>query len=277
MAEATPNVHLRAWRENARLTRAEMAKMVTLSKSGVKHKLVCDEERIRRWEAGEVRWPREPYRQAIAEVTQLTPEDLGFVPNRRATSFTARLTDRGESDSVRRREFVGLTGAALFSAVLGQPDKALDASRHIENLATVLVDYTTPANGPVDLNALSTAVVAAKQNYQACRYGQVAETLPTLLRSLRAACSQLTGDAQLQAHALSAEAHHVAASILLKQDDKGLAWLAADRSMQAAQASQSPLMIGSSSRIITHALMDGGTTGQPRRRPARQPYAWTPT
>ncbi|GAA2686312.1 helix-turn-helix domain-containing protein [Nonomuraea recticatena] len=258
MAEATPNVQLRAWRENARLTRAEMAKMVILSASGVKHKLACDEERIRRWEAGEVRWPREPYRQAIAEVTGLKPEDLGFVPTRRSSSFTVNLANREENDSVRRREFVGLTGAALFSAVLGQPEKPLDTSRHIEKLATVLTDYSTPMNGPVDLKSLSAAVVAAKQNYQACRYAQVTEALPALLRSLRVACAQSDGDAQLQAHALSAEAHHVAASILLKQDDKGLAWLAADRSIQAAHASGSPLMIGSSSRIITHALMDGG-------------------
>ncbi|SDL35427.1 hypothetical protein SAMN05421874_12013 [Nonomuraea maritima] len=75
---------------------------------------------------------------------------------------------------------------------------------------------------------------------------------------LRAACAFMEGDECLRAHALSAEAYHVTASILLKQEDKGLAWLAADRSVQAAHASQSPLMIGSSSRIITHALMDGG-------------------
>ncbi|GLW20684.1 hypothetical protein Mame01_07270 [Microbispora amethystogenes] len=82
--------------------------------------------------------------------------------------------------------------------------------------------------------------------------------LPTLIRSLRLACATLDGDARLKAHALSAEAHHVAASILLKQEDKGLAWLAADRSVHAAQTSESPLMMGSSARIITHALMDGG-------------------
>lgn len=257
MAEAIPNVQLRVWRENAGLTRAEMAKMVTLSKSGIRHKLACDEERIRRWESGEVRWPREPYRQAITDVTHLDPEDLGFIPNRRGPQTTTAEPE--VSKEVGRREFVGLTGAALFSAVVGaQSDKPPTISRHIETLATVLVDYSAPMNEPVDLEALAAAVVAAKQNYQACRYTQVTATLPGLLRNLRAACAQLTGDAQLRAHALSAEAHHVAASILLKQEDKGLAWLAADRSVQAAYASQSPLMIGSSSRIITHALMDGG-------------------
>jgi hypothetical protein len=54
------------------------------------------------------------------------------------------------------------------------------------------------------------------------------------------------------------EAHHVAASILLKLGDQGLALLAADRSMQAAMASQDPLTVGSSARIITHAMMRSG-------------------
>jgi hypothetical protein len=55
----------------------------------------------------------------------------------------------------------------------------------------------------------------------------------------------------LRACALSADAYHVAASVLLKLGDHGLAWLAADRSMRAAAFSQQPLAVGSSARIIT--------------------------
>jgi hypothetical protein len=47
----------------------------------------------------------------------------------------------------------------------------------------------------------------------------------------------------------------------LKLGDQGLAWVAADRSMQAARASQDPLAAGSSARIITHALMSSGHLG----------------
>ncbi|HEX4815018.1 MAG TPA: helix-turn-helix transcriptional regulator [Nonomuraea sp.] len=272
MPEVTPNERLRNWRQQADLTRAEMAKMVNLTKSGIKYHLNCDEERIRRWEAGEVTWPREPYRLALAEVTHLDPEDLGFTPTRRGrtTEKTGTTVDSitnspravplvglgDDEKDLRRREFVGLTGAALFSAVLGQPAQGVDFD--IEKIAAVLVDYTTPADGPIDLESLANAVAAAKRNYQACRYAEVIANLPALLRRLRAACTFLNGDDHLRAQALSAEAYHVTASILLKQEDKGLAWLAADRSVQAAHASQSPLMIGSSSRIITHALMDGG-------------------
>lgn len=95
MPEVSPNKRLRDWRQQAGLTRAEMAKMVNLTKSGIRHTLACDEERIRRWEAGEVSWPREPYRLALTEVTHLDSEDLGFIPTKR--------TRTAERDCVIRR------------------------------------------------------------------------------------------------------------------------------------------------------------------------------
>ena len=68
----------------------------------------------------------------------------------------------------------------------------------------------------------------------------------------------LAGDARLRACALSADAYHVTAGFLLKTGDQGLAHLAADRSMSAALASQDPLTVGASARIVTHALMNSG-------------------
>jgi len=267
-----------------------MAKMINLTASGIKHHLACDEERIRRWEAGEVIWPREPYRLALTELTHADPEDLGFVPIKRSRPIdqpsasvartiipsidgdlptrhngqtggphTVDHVNAGEEADVRRRQFVGLTGAALFSAILGHPEHTGEASNDsLDDLAAALVDHSTPTSAPGDLASLAAKVAAAKRDYQACRYSTVTAELPALLRRLRAACAVLDGDARLRAYGLSTEAYHLTASILLKKENKGLAWLAADRSVQAAHASQSPLMIGSSSRIITHALMDDG-------------------
>ncbi|MEU4422437.1 helix-turn-helix transcriptional regulator [Actinoplanes sp. NPDC024001] len=155
-----------------------------------------------------------------------------------------------EDDSVQRRTFVGLTAATIFGGV--RPDNAL------EELAAALTECSPPVAGVPTLTSMTAAVTQAKQDYQACRYGDVLTMLPALLRSLRAACTSLDGDDQRRAQALSAETYHVAASVMLKQEDKGLAWLAADRSVRAAELSEAPLMIGSSARIITHALMDGG-------------------
>ncbi len=171
--------------------------------------------------------------------------------------------DAGDSEeddpSVRRRTFVGLTGAALFGAVLADPIRSGPADA-IESFAAVLAAYAPPdagplLDGPPDLPALAAAVARAKRDYQACRYSEVANTLPELLGRLQAACAVLDGEQRSQACTLSAEAHHTAASILFKLGDEGLGWLAADRSMQAARASEDPVTVASSARIVTHALM----------------------
>ncbi|WP_329429758.1 hypothetical protein OG339_15310 [Streptosporangium sp. NBC_01495] len=92
MSENIPNVQLRAWRNEHRLTRAELADRIKATPIGIKEHLACDEERIRRWEAGEVRWPHSPYRIAITQLTGLQPEDLGFRPNRRGVGQLIETT-----------------------------------------------------------------------------------------------------------------------------------------------------------------------------------------
>ncbi len=171
------------------------------------------------------------------------------------------LPDDGQEDPVRRRTFVTLTGASLFGAVLAGPDRS-GSSAAIEEFAGALAAYapdsaTSNAAAP-DLAALRRAVAVAKRDYQACRYNDVIGYMPRLLTGVRAAQGRLSGDRLSHAAALSAEAHHVAASILLKLGDQGLAWLAADRSLQAAQASGDPLTVASSARIITLALTSSG-------------------
>lgn len=175
-------------------------------------------------------------------------------------------TEEEDQDPLHRRTFNRLAGASLFSAILS--DLPEDGSRldGVEAFAAALAGYpdinaSEPTTATVDIGRLGTAVATAKRNYQACRYSTVINTLPRLLADLRTASQSLEGDKRLQAEALSAEAHHVAASILLKLDDEGLGWIAADRSMQAARASQDPTIIGSSARIITHALMNDGHHG----------------
>jgi hypothetical protein len=176
--------------------------------------------------------------------------------------FSAGFEDREEEeDPVRRRTFVGLTGVSLIGAILA--DTQGGGSDDLESLTSALATYWPPAEGtgndqPPDMPALGDAVSQAKTDYQACRYSKVTKDLPALLARLRAACAVLDGQARFQAFTLSAEAHHVAASILLKTGDNGLGWLAADRSMQAARASQDPVTIGSSARIVTHAMMSSG-------------------
>jgi transcriptional regulator with XRE-family HTH domain len=105
--------------------------------------------------------------------------------------FSAESEDREEEeDPVRRRTFVGLTGASLIGAILadtsgGPPDDS-------ESLASALATYWPSAEGiaddrPSDMPALAAAVSQTKRDYQACRYSKVTKDLPSLLARLRAA------------------------------------------------------------------------------------------
>lgn len=83
MPSNTPNVLLRAWRNEHHLSRAQMADRLNATPIGIAERLTCDEERIRRWETGEVSWPQSVYRLALTQLTGLQPEELGFRRNRR--------------------------------------------------------------------------------------------------------------------------------------------------------------------------------------------------
>ena len=166
-------------------------------------------------------------------------------------------------DPMRRRTFTRLAGTSMLGSIFTGRGSAPGTVDSAEAFAAALAMQSAGVSsaGPADIAALGRAVAAAKNNYQACRYSEVMSQLPCLLSDLQAACDTLVGDSLLKAHSLTADAYHVAASILLKLDDHGLAWLAADRSMRAATLSEDPLTVGSSARIITHALMADGHYG----------------
>lgn len=169
-----------------------------------------------------------------------------------------------EEDRLRRRTSVRLAGASVIGAVFAEAASgSAPAGQSTDAFASVLTrNAASPvpaeAGPPPEIETLAAEVDGARRDYQACRYAELASRLPGLLTRLESACATVTGDAGGKACALSADAHHVAAGLLLKLDDQGLASLAADRSMRAAQASGDPVTIGASARIITHTLMSGG-------------------
>jgi tetratricopeptide (TPR) repeat protein len=175
---------------------------------------------------------------------------------------SAHMGGQEGSDPVRRRTFVELTSLSMASAIL--PASAGTRSPiDIEPLALALTAQMTgaspePCQELPEITALAGNVSRARKQYQACRYTELISHLPRLLGQLDAACRFLDGDDKLSAYALSADAYHVAAGFLLKLGDHGLAHLATDRSMTAALASQNPLIVGASARIVTHTLMNSG-------------------
>ena len=206
--------------------------------------------------------PRAPSRPATPpRARPIPPQDDR--PARDANRISELLSldtedEQEEEDPVRRRTFVGLTGASILGAMFADPTpKGLPVGG--EPLAPVLTSHAPDSlPAPRGIAALTAAVNDTRRQYQACRYSELIKSLPGLLAELHAACLTLDGEARLQAYSLSADAHHVAAGLLLKLDDQGLGYLAADRSMRAAQASQDPVTTAASARIITHTLMNGG-------------------
>jgi hypothetical protein len=169
--------------------------------------------------------------------------------------------DQETEDPVRRRTVVGLASTSLLGSILdlASDQRTLDAEPLVSFLTGHAAGIGPEHNGPPsDVAALSAAARDARRQYQACRYSELISQLPQLLARLQAACMSLEGEARSQALALSADTYHVAAGLLLKLDEQGLAYLAADRSMRAALASEDPVTIGASARIITHAMMNGG-------------------
>ena len=211
---------------------------------------------IRAWERGDHR-PSERY--------ELLYRKLGLIPtsgNDQPEANPTRAASQEDSDPVRRRTFVELTGLSAAAALLPAspgPRPPLGT----EPLALALTAQMTgtapePIQEPPDIAALALSVTRARTHYQACRYSELIARLPRLLAQLDAACDSLGGDRKLRAYALAADAYHLAAGILLKTGDHGLAHLAADRSMTAALASQDSLTVGASARIVTHTLASSG-------------------
>jgi hypothetical protein len=156
----------------------------------------------------------------------------------------------GNAVPVGRRDFTAIAASALLCAL-----EPWAAGHDGQQASRRTVELQTPAE-------LRSWVDSAKRDYQACRYRELAVTLPGLLTQAQSASGQFSGDAKQRCDALLAEVYHVAASLLLKTGDHALAGAMADRSMQAAQTSGDILALGSSARILTHFLLATGNGAQ---------------
>ncbi|NUL05355.1 helix-turn-helix transcriptional regulator [Streptomyces lunaelactis] len=117
------------------------------------------------------------------------------------------------------------------------------------------VDVQLPTPAPAAVR-----VEKAWTDYQGGRLGSVIAALPALLQAAqeledRAARRE---DDRHDCLAVSARTHHLAATTLAKIGESDISWLAAERAMQAADASDDPLVLASAARSGTHALLANG-------------------
>ncbi len=228
------NMLLRAARERRGLNIAKAARALEEWAYANGHtSFTCSEDKYRTWEMGSI--PRSYAWPVLTGFFEMTPEELGL---------------RRDDEPVYRRSFVTLTGSAIIDAT---------TAAVADQLVPTLLRLSTAESGrDLDLVAATAAVRRLKKAYQACRHNDVVAALPELLPQLGRLAKTVDGDEGSAAQALVADAYHVAAGIQLKRGMEGPAWLAADASMRAAEASEDPVTLASSVRIVTHALMDGG-------------------
>lgn len=99
----------------------------------------------------------------------------------------------------------------------------------------------------------------AWSDYQAGRIGKVVAALPRLIKAAQQ-MEAAGGDSgyKRRCAAVSARIHHLAATTLSKVGEADLAWIAAERAMQAADTADDPLVLASAARSGTHALLAVG-------------------
>ncbi|MET9068833.1 XRE family transcriptional regulator [Streptosporangium sandarakinum] len=139
MPQKAPNALLRAWRNTNRLTRVEMAERINTTATGIAERLACDEERIRRWETGEVRWPSTPYRLALTQLTGLSPDELGFIRSQRDEAVGAAR----RSASLIRDASPEIDEIADIAAWLNRGSRHADVVEEIERAAASMADAHT--------------------------------------------------------------------------------------------------------------------------------------
>ncbi|MGA5132321.1 hypothetical protein ACPCTO_21205 [Streptomyces olivoreticuli] len=156
---------------------------------------------------------------------------------------------------MKRRDFVACSLAVVGTArVPTSPDGLLaggmvDPLDRVRNVLTGAEVCTTDPGTP---RALAQASASAKRQMQQCRYSQLARHLPDLLLELEP--GRESAEDRRRVDHVAVETYHVAASLLLKNDDAPSAWIVAERAMAAARRTEDPRAITSASRILAHAV-----------------------
>ncbi|GAB3715790.1 helix-turn-helix transcriptional regulator [Nocardiopsis nanhaiensis] len=159
-----------------------------------------------------------------------------------------------------------LTTTDLMPDATGERSNG-DQGREVEAVRAVLLDYRhsfpgfpTPARDEdaPQLVSLRREVDAAMAAYQASDYRQVLRLLPALLERTRAALTSCSGQKRRSAEALFALSAQACAMVLTKLGETELAWIAAERGLNAAMVCEDLAVQGALLRSSVHALHSCG-------------------
>ncbi|MGH3156273.1 MAG: helix-turn-helix domain-containing protein, partial [Streptosporangiaceae bacterium] len=138
----TPNRVLRAWREEAGLTRTQMADALNDTPTAAQHGYFvwCRPEVIAQWEAGRVRCPSRKYQLALHDLTGRDPADLGFTvpaPRRRRQPASVTIQEPTTSRPITGKRAGHLNQVSHSPAFRAADQDARTRSRLLEHLTAL--------------------------------------------------------------------------------------------------------------------------------------------
>ena len=166
-------------------------------------------------------------------------------------------------DPVRRREL--LAGAAALAGATalarGTAGRTVATPGSAAGLDDVLYGRTEAA--PIPLAELRASTTAARDDFRAARYDRLPSALPRLIGAAQATSDNASSGEHAEATTLLADAYILAADFAVKINDDPLAWMTADRALQAAQAGNDPLTLADARRAVATAMRRAGHPGGP--------------
>ena len=146
----------------------------------------------------------------------------------------------------------------------GEPAAADSTVRPYPNVPEIeqaMISYEglrVPVSGkdgrrPPSLSHLQEMARSAHRDYQATRYNSTGMALPRLIRATEAA-SRAAGPATRAVCEIRALVYDIATALLNRIGEPGLAWVAADRAMSAAECSDDPVLAAAGACRLSYVL-----------------------
>ncbi|MFF3868030.1 helix-turn-helix domain-containing protein [Micromonospora sp. NPDC001898] len=157
-----------------------------------------------------------------------------------------------DGDPMRRRDLIATTTAAVTGALVLPLDQAAAAHGMADTVEDMLFGRVSLA--PIPGNQLAAQLAAARADFRAARYTQLARRLPRLLAQAIAGHDAAAIDEVPLAAGRLAQAYNVATQLLIKLHDNGMAWATADRAVQAARGGDDPMVLAEARRLAATVM-----------------------
>lgn len=224
--------------ENGRGRLAYRRKAVGYSQDDLAARLGVERSTIVRWEAARST-PQPWVRPTLATMLNITANELETLLH-------------GEEPGI----------DSLDSADADRPVRCVDAVE-VRTIKRALGRYPTLASaagdsGPSDARRVRQQLAYSGNAWLSSHFTTVARTLPDLLSEAQTHAGQARGPEIIPGYRMLVMAYRLACSMLLKYEATDVAWLAADRALNAAQVVDDDVALARATRCVARAMSQGG-------------------